>query len=41
MKSPESYLRDTIKSLEISSVLDEGTGHPGIFDYWFWQSKSL
>jgi len=41
MKNPESYMREAIEGLEIKSVLDVGTGHSGIFDYWWWQSKNL
>jgi hypothetical protein len=41
VKRPEDYLRNAIKGIEIRSVLDVGTGHSGVFDYWFWESKNL
>lgn len=41
MRSPESYLEDLVRGLRVESVLDVGTGHSGVFDYWFWESKPL
>lgn len=40
MRSPESYLHDVLLGNE-KSVLDVGTGHGGVFDFWFWQSQTL
>ncbi len=41
MASPESYLRNSIKGMNIRSVIDIGTGHGGVFDYWNWERKNL
>ena len=41
MKMPEQYLREAVEGLEIKSVLDVGTGHSGVYDYWWWESKPL
>jgi len=40
-KNPEEYLRGAIRGIEIRSVLDVGTGHSGVFDYWYWQSRNI
>ena len=39
-RAPESYLRDVLPE-NPRSVLDVGTGHSGVFDFWEWESKSL
>jgi len=41
IKAPEAYLEEMLKGISISSVLDVGTGPPGIFHYHWWQSKPL
>jgi len=38
---PETYLRDSIRNLDIKSVIDVGTGHSGVFDYGKFQSYDL
>lgn len=40
MRSPESYLHDVLLGNE-KSVLDVGTGHGGVFDFWNWEAKAL
>jgi len=40
-ETPEGFLRKNIKNLKIESVADIGTGHGGIFDYWFWEKQNL
>jgi hypothetical protein len=40
LRSPESYLHDVLLGDE-KSVLDVGVGHSGVFDFWFWESRSL
>lgn len=41
VKAPEQYLREAIRDIEIRSVLDVGTGHSGVFDYWYWEGMNL
>lgn len=38
---PEEYLRREIRGINIKSVIDVGTGHGGVFDYWEWENKNL
>ena len=40
-KSPESYLFDAIDGIQISSILDVGTGPPGVFNYGWWEAKEI
>jgi ubiquinone/menaquinone biosynthesis C-methylase UbiE len=40
LRSPESYLHDVLSGDE-RSVLDVGTGHGGVFDFWSWESRNL
>lgn len=40
-RSPETYLRDSIRWLNIESVIDVGTGPGGVFDYGKFQSYDL
>ena len=37
---PEEYLRREISGMDINSVIDVGTGHGGVFDYWEWERKN-
>jgi len=39
--TPEYYLMNSIKDVKITSVLDVGVGHSGVFNYWYWQSQKL
>ena len=39
--SPEEYLRREIRGIPIKSVIDVGTGHGGVFDYWNWEERNL
>ncbi len=41
IRDPEAYLEDSLKGIQVSSVLDVGTGPPGVFHYHWWQSKPL
>lgn len=41
MKPPEKYLEEAIEGIAIESVLDVGTGHSGVFNYHWWESKGL
>lgn len=38
-RTPESYLHDVLDGTE-KSLLDVGSGHSGVFDFWFWEEKS-
>jgi len=40
-ENPEFFLRSGVENLDIGSVIDIGTGHTGVFDYWHWQEADL
>ena len=44
-KSPESYLRELLDYVfldnRIESLVDIGTGHSGVFDFWEWEKRGL
>lgn len=39
--SPESYLVNAIDGIPISSILDVGTGPPGVFNYGWWEAQDI
>lgn len=45
VKSPESYLRELLMDVfpdsKIESLIDIGTGHGGVFDFWEWEKRGL
>jgi len=39
--NPELFFRRILAPLDVTSILDVGAGHGGVFDYGYWTAKSI